>query len=111
MRLPDPHRFDINHNTHRTLNSRPVVWATPIVELLGEDLPSTIGMAINPEGGLLARTTASIVHRAAQNGNGLGVERMVLEIPKHRWLSVVHAGAPLVSQPSAHVGRAAADDG
>jgi hypothetical protein len=56
-----------------------------IDDFLRECLPSTIGMTINPEGGFISLNyLPSIVQRAAQNGNGLGVERygIVLEIPE-----------------------------
>jgi hypothetical protein len=51
--------------------------------VLREGVPSTLGMAINPEGGSISLDhLPSIVQRANQNGNGLGVERsgMVHEI-------------------------------
>jgi hypothetical protein len=51
--------------------------------VLREGVPSTLGMAIHPEGGFISPDhLPSIVQRANQNGNGLGIERcgMVREI-------------------------------
>jgi hypothetical protein len=51
--------------------------------VLREGVPSTLEMAIHPEGGFISPDhLPSIVQRANQNGNGLGVERsgMVHEI-------------------------------
>jgi hypothetical protein len=51
--------------------------------VLREGFPSTLGMTIAPEGGFISPDhLPSIVQRANQNGNGLGVERsgMVHEI-------------------------------
>jgi hypothetical protein len=76
-------------------------------DVLRECLPSTIGVAINPEDGFVSLDhLPSIVQRAAQNGNGIGGRTcgMVLEIPDHGWLSIVEAGARPVSQPSAPAG-------
>jgi hypothetical protein len=64
-------------------------------------------MAIHPESGFIGLDSLpSIVQRAAQNGNGLGVERCgILEIPEHRWLSIRGGSTTSLSAIGAYVGR------